>query len=492
MSSNNRNVPKKQRAIILQGGGALGAYESGVLTELCNHLADEDNKRNNEKERGPLFDVIAGTSIGAMNAAVLVSNVVNRKKTWKEAAEVLEHFWTNEAKIEEKEDMKKGGLSSTPPFNEKWWQWEKSQNKLQASSEAARRHYSVKYLLRYGAPNVFYPHIPEFDFKFGDADNPWFVYDSSPLEQTIKRYSIDEKQEKKDGDSLRIATSWERGEPRLLVMSVDVVEGKTVAFDSYHTENEDPGNSLYDGRDGITINHIMASGTLPIFYKFRKIPTKGGRKFCDGGILSNTPLRELLQAHKDYWKRVVGEDQDEIPDLDVYVINVHPPKWEKVSKDGENNKDEDDENKKDEDYLDAVQDRINDLIFSDRNSHYEEMVADLVTDYKDLLTSHTKLLDNLKELAKKHFNNKDQSNATFREEFESILNYTEEKSWGGMVEDRKYKDLIKGRFKVRVTRIENEGYEDSIYGKGGDFTSKTIRSLIEKGKQDAQKVIRGQ
>jgi hypothetical protein len=49
-----------------------------------------------------------------MNAAVLVSNLVNRKKSWKQAAEVLEHFWTDEAKEEEKEDEKKGGLSSNP------------------------------------------------------------------------------------------------------------------------------------------------------------------------------------------------------------------------------------------------------------------------------------------------------------------------------------------------------------------------------------------
>jgi NTE family protein len=52
---------------------------------------------NIEKE-GPLFDIVAGTSIGAMNAAVLISNVVNRKKTWEEAAKELENFWIDEKK----------------------------------------------------------------------------------------------------------------------------------------------------------------------------------------------------------------------------------------------------------------------------------------------------------------------------------------------------------------------------------------------------------
>jgi predicted acylesterase/phospholipase RssA len=38
----------------------------------------------------------------------------------------------------------------------------------------------------------------------------------------------------------------------------------------------------------------MASGTLPKFYDIQKI---GERQFCDGGLLSNTQFRELLQAH---------------------------------------------------------------------------------------------------------------------------------------------------------------------------------------------------
>ena len=85
--------------------------------------------------------------------------------------------------------------------------------------------------------------------------------------------------------------------------------------------------------------------------------------------------------------------------------------------------------------------------------------------------------------------NKDQCNTTFQDEFEDILKATEEKRRRVTVGDTKYKDLIKGRFKVTVTRIENEGYEDSIYGKGADSTSKTIEALIAKGKEDAQRVL---
>jgi NTE family protein len=91
--SEKNDIPQKQRALVLQGGEALGAYEAGALTVLCEHLFDRDegksnNDNNNEKD-GPIFDVVAGTSIGAMNAAVLVSNLVNRKKSWKVASESL-------------------------------------------------------------------------------------------------------------------------------------------------------------------------------------------------------------------------------------------------------------------------------------------------------------------------------------------------------------------------------------------------------------------
>ena len=447
MALKNNKIPNKQRALVLQGGGALGAYESGALIVLCKELA-------HEYREGPLFDIVAATSMGAINAAVLISNVVNRKKTWEEAAKELENFWVEEGK----------GLSSTPGFSNLWWNEAKKQNKFSASPEAARRYYSVKEYLKHGTPNVFLPLPPEPDSKFADPENTWFVHDSSPLQNTIERYSKDENTNK---EKLSIATSWENREPRLLAISIDVAEGKTVAFDSYHTKAEDPENLLYEG-DGITIDHVMASGTIPIFYKFREIPKEGGRKFCDGGILSNTPFRELLQAHRDYWNRVFEDSNDKIPDLDVYIINVHPAKQDKVPTD-----------------LDGMKDRINDIIFKDRSSHYDEMVADLITDYTDLI-------DRLKEIAKRYFENIETKDIIFRNEFESLLKTVEGKTSRGAGEHAKNKeDLLKGRFRLtKVIRIENENYEDSISGKVGDFTSKSIKNLIEKGKQDARRALK--
>jgi hypothetical protein len=41
---------------------------------------NKDRKRKDETEKGPLFDIVAGTSIGAMNGAIVVSSVTTGGK----------------------------------------------------------------------------------------------------------------------------------------------------------------------------------------------------------------------------------------------------------------------------------------------------------------------------------------------------------------------------------------------------------------------------
>ena len=441
--------PKMQRALVLQGGGALGAYEVGVLKVLCDKLIEGIGNR---KKEGPLFDIIAGTSIGAMNAAVLLSNIVNRDKTWEEAVHMLENFWTDD----------KEGLSSTPTYSYWWFKDENDQNKARASDEAKRKYYSDKEYLTHGTPRVCTPPIIKgLDNKFGDQkDNLWFYHKSDPLENTIVKYSVDRNQSNK---KMRIATSMEKGQPRLLVISVDVANGKTETFDSYHRGSEDPNNSLYEG-DGITIDHIMASGTLPVFYEFRKLG-ESQRQFCDGGLLSNTPFRELLHAHKDYWLGIINTDKDKIPDLEVYIVNVHPHKGTTIP----------------DDDLDGVKDRINDITFFDRNSHHDENVVNMTTDYMDII-------DSLKHSAKQNMTK--EKFEIFQKEFGSFLT-REAKSRSDTDNERNYKDLLNCGFRLTsVVRIENTSpYDDSIFGKIGDYSSKTIKDLIIKGGEDAIKVL---
>lgn len=58
--------------------------------------------------------------------------------------------------------------------------------------------------------------------------------------------------------------------------------------------------------NGVTLDHVMASATIPITYDYQEI---NGRRFWDGGVLSNTPLRELIGRHKDFWKNEIGEEK---------------------------------------------------------------------------------------------------------------------------------------------------------------------------------------
>jgi len=53
-------------AVVLAGGGALGAYECGVLLYVLDRLRREANVQ-------PCFDVFAGTSVGALNACFLAA-----------------------------------------------------------------------------------------------------------------------------------------------------------------------------------------------------------------------------------------------------------------------------------------------------------------------------------------------------------------------------------------------------------------------------------
>src|SRR5215208_4090426 len=92
-------VKRVQRAIIFQGGVALGAYEAGVYQALVEKLVenDKDKKRkgSDNKER-PLFDIVAGASIGAMNGAIVVSSVAKDGKNWEESSKEVMEFWRDQ------------------------------------------------------------------------------------------------------------------------------------------------------------------------------------------------------------------------------------------------------------------------------------------------------------------------------------------------------------------------------------------------------------
>jgi len=155
--------------LILQGGGSLGAYEVGAYKVGYQFLKYRDQKQG--KTEGQLFDIIAGTSIGAINAAILTSYVIENK-TWDGSAERLIDFWnyiSTESMIDKFAD-----------YMMPWWEYWNKFFIGTAKGETARRYYSSKEFGFRGAPNVFSGPQAVPDKRFFDPLNSWYRYDNHP------------------------------------------------------------------------------------------------------------------------------------------------------------------------------------------------------------------------------------------------------------------------------------------------------------------------
>ena len=112
-------------------------------------------------------------------------------------------------------------IQNIPGFT-MWWKNLHSADPNAASEEAARRYYSAKQFMFTGVQNVFLPLLPIPDTKFFDPQNIWPVYSNRPLKDSLERYA-----------KFPIATNSDLKQPRLLLVSVDALEGAVVTFDSY-------------------------------------------------------------------------------------------------------------------------------------------------------------------------------------------------------------------------------------------------------------------
>ena len=469
-----------QRALVLQGGGALGAYEVGAIKSLYKILSKEDEI--NHRQGRPLFDVVAGTSIGAMNAAILVSNVVVRNKSWEDSIKELESFWTDIDKGVPANPKNLNVIKQLPWYtpwqkqNEKEGEITEQQEKVAwhdkipfvASEEAARRHYSVKFLSLVGMKEkVFSAPMIVPDYKFFDPDEKWYLFTNKGLRDTIEKYAdfpiSSNNRSNKKGEQEEIP-------PRLLITSVDVAEGVTVTFDSYR-KPDGTRKSEYGKEEekmeykhvikypGITLDHVMASGTLPQLYFPQMID---GRKFWDGGLLSNTPFRELLESYQEYWiDKVSKKDKDKIPNLEVYIVNVHPSKGDINPM-----------------IYDDVKNRENNIVYGDRSSEHDQKVAMIMMDYVNII-------NDLKTLALEHL--KEDERKAFEREFEgSLMTKDAKRSTEIRGKDQKYGDLLMGTVELtKVLRIERKDDENAVSHKTADFTLDTIKALIMQGETDA-------
>jgi NTE family protein len=78
---------KKKTGLVLTGGGARAAYQVGVLQGVSTIL----NEAGWQPERNP-YDIICGTSAGAINAAALACHADNFAEGMEKVSRVWEHF----------------------------------------------------------------------------------------------------------------------------------------------------------------------------------------------------------------------------------------------------------------------------------------------------------------------------------------------------------------------------------------------------------------
>ena len=484
MSFMNSNV---NRALIFQGGGSLGAYEAGAYKAINEDLSAyfRTEGRGNE----PIFHIVSGTSIGAINAALLVS-YVKENKTWQGSGEGLIEFWdylSTQSTVEK-----------IPYFTYYWDSWRRLDRRI-ASGESARRYFSTKEFIMKGVPNVFVPKTPLLDNRFFDPSNTWYIYDNRPLKESLEKFA-----------KFPISTSFDDDEPRLLLVAVDVQELTPVVFDSYEKEDgtrkseygrygrvkfdrsgKDPGNTegfehviRYD--DGITADFVLASCSVPVNYDYTKLnvethalvgggqgdsadsgddikPSSSGsnnslRSFWDGGLLANTPLRQTILAHRDYWHRV-RKLEENIPRLRYGIINLHPAKQDYLPSD-----------------YDGVVDRKNDIIFHDR-TQFDENVAVLMSDFIGLAKSLIKLAE---------------ENGVSKEAVRKILKEETKAVYLATGKHSRHEDLLKANVDVDfVVRLERKNDSHTVSNKTFDFSKTTIQQLIQDGYQETKEQMKG-
>jgi hypothetical protein len=204
----------------------------------------------------------------------------------------------------------------------------------------------------------------------------------------------------------------------------------------------------------------MASASKPEFYDYEEI---SGHKFWDGGMLSNTPIRELIQAHKDFWEYKIGSKELEdsileeaslsVPDLELYIVNLWHSNDDVAPSDP-----------------DGMTDRLRDIIVHDQYYVKESI----------LVTHYIHLIEKLIQLGVSKNNNN--NNYELKKDINKILqSYTASIDTTEEI-PKKYLDIIKAQFGItKIESIERRDDHDTISAKDGDFTSETINKLIKDG-----------
>ena len=213
-----RTIPG-QIVLELQGGGALGAYQLGVYESM--------------HEAGIEPDWVVGTSIGAINGAIIAGNPPGVRM------EKLKAFW------ERMEQRSPAGM-------------------IDALLPAFANFFTNVGTVTRGIPGFFEPNPAALQGQHArlglDAAS---YYSTAPLRETLTELI--------DLDYLHSKAT------RLTVGAVNARTGEMKYFDSH--------------QEPLRIDHVMASGALPPAFPAVRID---GEPYWDGGIYSNTPTEVVL------------------------------------------------------------------------------------------------------------------------------------------------------------------------------------------------------
>jgi NTE family protein len=213
-----------QTVLVLQGGGALGAYQVGVYQAM--------------HERGIEPDWVIGTSIGAINAALIAGNRPGQRMA------SLRAFW------EQVEHA--SPIDTWAALMARWWP---------GVDGSAFTHLAT---MTQGIPAFFKPNPLAWrgtQAALGVEAASWHC--TTPLRATLGAL-VD----------FELLT---QGHTRLTVGAVNVCNGRMRYFDSRDERLE--------------LDHVMASGALPPAFGAVRIE---GQPYWDGGLYSNTPIEAVL------------------------------------------------------------------------------------------------------------------------------------------------------------------------------------------------------
>jgi NTE family protein len=404
-----------ENVLVLQGGGSLGAFGCGVFKAIANH---------NIK-----LDIIAGTSIGGINAAIIAGS-----KDEKHPEKSLERFWLELSEsFVDLDQIVSPPQNSMPEFVENWLQLTSAYmyngNTITSAPASGKNndlssihpeHYDMK--MRqfrsfyssaiFGIDKMFRPRWAKetalSDPEFFTPQNWTYIYDHTPLVKTLENY-IDYEKLRPNGNP----------HSRLILTAVNILNAEPQTFDS--------------SKEQITPKHILATSAYPL-YNFRWVEIEKGIYSWDGSLLSNTPLREVIDASP-------------INDKRIFIVENYPKKVELLPKN-----------------LPEVHHRARDIMFSDKTEHNIAM--------SKVITMYLKYIDELYQIIEDHVDlskmNQDQLK-TIRNKYKKI-----KRERGAEIKDILY-----------ITRDELFPH---IY-ENADFSPQTIKASIKEGELKTAKLL---